>query len=66
MGKRIATYESLVEQAAESLDAWRALQAVHAIKANGGTPEIRWNRKSGFSVVDLSDTGEPEAQRLVG
>jgi hypothetical protein len=64
MAKRVVTYEELVEQAAESLDAWKKLQAVHAMKVRGGTPEIRWSRKHGYKIVDLSAVEEPERERL--
>jgi hypothetical protein len=67
MAKRIASYETLLEHAADNLDAWRKLQAVHAIKARGGRPEIYWNRRDGFSVIDLTIDHQPKrAHRMAG
>lgn len=48
----ITSYQALVEQAASDVDAWRKLQSVHAMKAEGRNPQILWNRRDGFVVVD--------------
>ena len=51
----ITSYQVLVEQAANDADAWRKLQAVHAMKAEGRNPQILWNRREGFVVIDATE-----------
>lgn len=50
----LSSYQTLVDMAATDPVAWRKLQAVHAMKAKGGSPQIYWSRREGFSVVDAS------------
>jgi hypothetical protein len=63
---KVVSYEELVEQAAEDIDAWRKLQAVHAMKVRGGTPEIRWSKRDGFQVVDAAEAPPLRRKRAAG
>jgi hypothetical protein len=47
-----ASYETLVEMAANGPSAWDQWQRLRAIREDGGSPEITHNRKSGFNVRD--------------